>query len=89
MRDRRERGDRKRNTCYVVFTAYESKENLEKDENAVEFHLHIRQLILKNRIKKPASPDEADWFDFTVIIGAEKYWVDERTFRRLLSCQSH
>ena len=42
MRDRRERGDRKRNTGYVVFTAYESKENLEKDENAVEFHIHIR-----------------------------------------------
>lgn len=89
MRDRRERGDRKRNTGYVVFTAYETKENLEKDENGFEFHMHVRQLILRNRIKKDAGPDEADWFDFCVIIGEKEYWVDERTFRRLLSCQSH
>lgn len=87
MRDDRRR--REHSGSQVEFVAYESEKDLKNDNGALKFHMHVNSLILKNKINKEANHDEPDWYEFTVVVGCKEYHIDERTFRRLLSCQSH
>ena len=85
-RDRDNHHNRVRNR-FVTFKGYLTKEHGE-NEDMIEVRTHVKNLTLRNKVKKDALPTEEDWYDFEAIVEGTVYHIDEKTFRRLMSCFS-
>lgn len=83
--ERRHRRNRDHNR-FVTFQGYLDGEGPEKDQ--IEVRTHVLNITLRQRVKQNAAENEDDWYDFQVVDHGIIYHVDEKTFRRLLSCFS-
>lgn len=86
----RDRGDHRRRSHSVTFKGYLTRDELNnaKSNDPYEVRTNIRNITLRNKIKSNSDDFESDWYDFQVIVGDVVYFVDERTYRRLVSCQN-
>lgn len=86
----RERVDRRRRSHSVTFKGYLSKEELNdtSSNDPYEVRTNIRNITLRNKLKSNTEENAPDWYDFQVIVGDVVYFVDEKTYRRLVSCQN-
>lgn len=61
----------------------------EKKISVYEVRVHINNIILRNEISEDPETHAECMTDLKVIVAGTVYYVDEKTYRRLLSCQRY
>lgn len=74
---------------FITFQGYLTAERGEPNEDQIEIRTHVMNLTLRCYVPKAKVNEEVpDWYGFQAMVDGVIYYIDEKTFRRLLSCMN-